>query len=232
MEIITGKITDYNERTGELIIRAPYSNYDRMILRQYDTIEIGLPDGRTIIPEQRMKAHALMNEITLFVTGRKTPDAKEPIERYLKLDFIVHRLEGLEKDLFSLASCDVTTAREFITYLIDFVIEHNVPTKFPPREMCEDIERYVYSCLKYKRCAVCGKPADLHHFDQIGMGNDRTEIYQIGMKVIPLCREHHGIAHSKGKSIITDDWHLVPIPLTKEIGKVYGLNKKNLEGEK
>jgi hypothetical protein len=224
MEIITGKITDYNERTGELIIRAPYSNHDRMTLRKYETVEIGLADGRRIDPEQRKKAYALMNEISEWMG-----EMPEYVKRLFKAKFIVEQLEGLQKNIFSLADCDMTTAREFITYLIDFILEHEIPVKVPLKTLCDDIEKYVYACLMHKRCCECGKKADLHHFDQIGTGRDRTEIYQIGMKVISLCREHHGIAHSKGKSIITDDWHLEPIPLTKEIGKVYGLSKKNLE---
>lgn len=223
MEVIRGKITDYNERTQELIIRAPYSNYDRMTLRHYKEVEIGLADGRNITPDQRRKAYALIGEISEWIG-----ELPEFVKRLFKMKFIAEQLEGLQKSIFSLSDCDVTTAREFITYLIDFIIEHEIPTKIPLKTLCEDIEKYVYACLMRKVCAECGKKADLHHFDAIGHGRDRTKIYQIGMKVIPLCREHHSIAHSKGKSIITEDWHLIPVPLTAEIGKVYGLTKKNM----
>jgi hypothetical protein len=63
------------------------------------------------------------------------------------------------------------------------------------------------------------------------MGNDRTIIYQIGWPVIPLCRVHHGEAHSKGVTWLKDTLHLEPVALTVEIGKVYGLTKKNLQKE-
>ena len=65
MEIIGGKITGYDERAGMLHIEAPYTNYNRMTLRQYSEVEIGLADGRRITPEQRKKAHALIGEIAL-----------------------------------------------------------------------------------------------------------------------------------------------------------------------
>jgi hypothetical protein len=224
MEVIQGKITEYNERSQELVIRAPYSNYDRMTLRQYSEVEIGLADGRRIDPEQRKKAYALMNEISEWMG-----ELPEYVKRLFKAKFVVEQLEGLHKAIFSLSDCDMTTAREFITFLIDFILEHEIPTKVPLRDLCDDIEKYMYSCLIHKRCAVCGGKADLHHFDAIGAGRDRTEVYQIGMKVIPLCRKHHGEAHNKGRSLITDDWHLIPLPLTKEIGKAYKLTKKNLE---
>ena len=184
---------------------------------------MGLPDGRTISPEQRRKAHACMGDIAEWVG-----DTPEYIKRLMKLEFIQTRLQALEKSIFSLSDCDVTTAREFITYLIDFMIEHAVPSKVPLYEMCEDIGKYVYACLMHKRCAVCGaQKADLHHFDPIGMGRDRNEVPQIGMRVISLCRLHHNEAHSKGRSWLIDDLHLEAIPMDDAIAKKYKLSKKN-----
>lgn len=223
MEIISGRVVGYDERTKQLKILAKYENIDRLTLRKYKDVAVGLNDSRTITAEQRRKSHALISEIAEWCG-----EAPEAMKRLMKLDFITNRLESIQKQMFSLADCDVTTAREFISFLIDFVLEHGVAVRVPLITLCDDINRYIYSCLMHKRCAVCGKKADLHHFDAIGMGNDRTDIYQIGMRVVPLCREHHTIAHSKGKQWI-EEQHLEPIKLTKEIGKVYGLTKKNLE---
>jgi hypothetical protein len=221
MEIANGKITDID--SSGLTIKVPYQNIDRAILRQYSDVQIGLPDGRSISPDQRRKAYALMNEISEWMG-----EIPEYVKRLMKLEFITTRLQALQKELFSLSNCDVTTAKEFITYLIDFIIEHDVPTSTPLRELCEDISKYVYACLMHKKCAICGKHADLHHFDAIGAGRDRTTVYQIGMLVLPLCREDHSIAHTKGNDWIVKDMLLVPIPLNAEIGKKYGLSKKNL----
>lgn len=221
MEIVEGKITVIGPTS--MTINVPYNNVQRACLRQYDEVQVGLPDGRKISPEQRRKAYALMAEIAEWCGH--TPDY---IKRHMKMDFIVNHLQAMEKQLFSLSDCDVTTAREFISHLIDFCVEHWVPCRFPIYEQCEDIERYVNACLMHKRCVVCGEKADLHHVEAIGMGRDRTTVYQIGMPVMPLCRIHHGEAHSKGMGWLLDDLHLVPIPLNEEIGKAYRLTKKNM----
>lgn len=224
MEIITGKIIGISERG--MTIAANYDNIDRAVLRKYDAVQIGLPDGRTISPEQRRKAHALIGEIAEW-----QGDLPEFVKRLMKIEFITSRLQALEKTMFSLADCDVTTAREFITYLIDFMLEYDVPSRVPLAELCDDIQRYVYACLMRKKCAVCGNAGELHHFAAIGMGSDRATVYQVGMPVISLCRECHTKAHTKGKSWLTGDMHLVAIPLTEEIGKKYKLTKKNLNKE-
>lgn len=219
MEIIRGKITGADE--CGITIFAPYSDIERMTLRRYDEVQIGLPDGRTISPEQRKKAHALINEIAEWMG-----EIPEYVKRLVKMEFIVNSLQSLEKELFSLSNCDITTAREFITYLIDFMIEHDVPSKIPLYEQCEDIYRYVYSCALKKRCAISGRRAELHHVDAVGMGRDRDDIIHIGMRVLPLSREYHTLAHTKGNDWLLNEYHLEPITVDKQIAKVYKLNTK------
>jgi len=221
VEILDGKIMDMTPEG--LTILVPVASWERVCLRRYDVVQVGLPDGRAISLKQRKKAHACLREIADWVG-----DTPECIKRLMKLEFVQTRLEALEKEIFSLSNCDVTTAREFITYLIDFMVEHAVPSKVPLYDLCEDISRYVYACLMYKQCAVCGaRRSDLHHFDQIGMGSNRNDVMQIGMRVISLCRTCHAKAHDKGKTWLTEDLHLPPIPLTDEIARKYKLTKKN-----
>ena len=219
MEIIRGKITSADE--CGIMIFAPYSDIEHMTLRKYSEVQIGLPDGRTISPEQRKKAHALINEIAEWMG-----EIPEYVKRLVKMEFIVNSLQSLEKELFSLSNCDITTAREFITYLIDFMIEHDIPSKIPLYEQCEDIYRYVYSCALKKRCAISGRRAELHHVDTVGMGRDRDDIIHIGMRVLPLSREYHTLAHTKGNDWLLNEYHLEPITVDKQIAKVYKLNTK------
>lgn len=225
MEIVSGNVVDISP-DGYIIARAALPNIDRALIRQYDKIQIGLPDGRTISPEQRRKAYALMREIAEWMG-----DLPEYVKRLMKMEFMVTRMQALEKQIFSLSDCDMTTAREFITYLIDFIIEHDVPTQTPLIELCEDISKYVYACLMHKKCAVCGSNhVDLHHTQAIGAGRDRDDILQLGMPVLPLCREHHTESHNIGQKTFLEKYHLQAIPLTVEIGKKYKLTKKNLGG--
>ncbi len=225
MEIVSGNVVDISP-DGYIIARAALPNIDRALIRHYDKIQIGLPDGRTISPEQRRKAYALMREIAEWMG-----DLPEYVKRLMKMEFMVTRMQALEKHIFSLSDCDMTTAREFITYLIDFIIEHDVPTQTPLIELCEDITRYVYACLMHKKCAVCGaNHVDLHHVQAVGAGRNRDDILQLRMPVLPLCREHHMESHNIGQKTFLEKYHLQAIPLTVEIGKKYKLTKKNLGG--
>lgn len=225
MEIIHGKII--NITPEGLFIKAPYQNIERACIRRYSTVEIGLNDGRFISPEQRKKAYALMREIYEY-----TGETPELTKRQLKLDFVVNRMQALSKQIFSLSDCDMTTAREFITYLIDFILEYDIPTRQPLVSLCEDIEKYIYACLIHKKCCVCGKAAELHHVQRVGMGRNRDDIFQIGMLVLPLCRKCHVACHSQPQEDFNKLYHIKPIPLTKEIAKVYGLTKRNTEERK
>jgi hypothetical protein len=225
MEIADGKITDFTPDGFRIFV--PYKNIDRACLRQFSLVQVGLPDGRTISPEQRRKAYALMGEVAAW-SGYST----EEVKLVHKREFIENHLQGLQKTLFSLSNCDLTTAREFISYLIDLMMEFGDPAHVPLYEMCEDIQRYVYQCLVHKRCVVCGKEgADLHHDKRIGMGANRDNVYQIGWPVYSLCRDHHQKEHSTPGSWLADELHLEPVKLTVEIGKVYGLTKRNLTKE-
>ena len=145
-----------------------------------------------------------------------------------EVEFIVNRLEGMEKELFSLSDCDMTTAREFITYLIEFIVLHEIPTKKPLAEQCEDIQRFVYFCLMNKRCCITHRRAglELHHVDAVGIGRNRKEITHIGMRALPLGAQLHGEAHKIGNTEFMDKYHLEPVAITEEIAKVYKLGKK------
>lgn len=223
MEIVLGKIIDIKE-DGGVLIGACFPSIDKALLRQYSDVEVAFCDGRHISPQQRRKTYALIHEISVWM-GEHDEIAKKA----MKLEFKLNRMQGLQRKLFSLSDVDMTTAREFITFLIDFILENDIPTKQPLTSLCDDISKYVYSCLMTKHCAVCGLTADLHHHDEkIGVGRDRDKILQIGMGVLPLCREHHTLAHTMGKQEFLDKFHLQTVGLTKEIGKKYGLTKKNL----
>lgn len=222
MEIITGKIVDV--QPGWVTIRAPYDNIDRLLTRRYDEVQIGLADGRKITPEQRRKAFALVGEIAAW-SGYETDEA----HLTLKHQFIQQHLEQLQKELFSLSDCDVTTAREYINYLIDFCLMFDVPTKQPLVDLCDDVERYVYACTIHKKCCVCGKKAELHHVDRVGMGNNRNEIVHEGRRCLPLCggvNGHHTEVDYLGDDAFCNRYHIKPVRIDARIVKTYRLRTK------
>ena len=228
MEIVTGQIKTWLT-DGRVVIEAGLPNVDRAIIRQYDKVLVGLPDGRRISPDQRRKAHALIGEIAEWIG-----DVPAYIKKLMKMEFVVNRLQALEKQTFSLASCDCTTAKEFITFLIDFMVEHGVPSRIPLYEQCEDIRRYVFACAMNKRCVVCGKnKAEVHHLtgSRVGHGGvNWREKPQDGVQFLPLCRQHHMEAHNGEKDFLAR-YHLEGIEMTREIGKVYGAGKKAFKEE-
>lgn len=103
-------------------------------------------DARRISPEQRRKAYALMGEIAAW-----SGDTPEHVKGALKVDFRAKTMEGMQKQLFSLSDCDMSTARDFISFVIDFMLEYDVPSSRPLTEYAEDIEAYVYACAMHKK---------------------------------------------------------------------------------
>lgn len=212
--IVHGKIVDAGPQG--LTIHIPY--HPHFVTKQWDEVAVDIPDGRRISPEQRRKIYALMGEIADWA-GMAT----EEVKLTLKHQFITRHLEGLHKELFSLADCDMTTARLFISYLIDFVLEFDVPLHVPLITLCDDIEKAVYSCLMHRKCIICGKKADVHHWRRLGMGADREHVIHEGMPMEPLCRNHHDECHTMAQEEFDELYHIVPVAATKEICKRLGL---------
>ena len=189
-----------------------------------DNVTVLWHDSRRISDEQRRKAYALVGEITAWA-GYMARE-KETVNQHLKQRFLMQQVEEYQRQMFSLADCTMTQAREYITYLIDFCLSEDVPTRMPLMELADDLERMTYSCLLHKKCCVCQKKADLHHVEQIGAGYNRNEKPQIGCLVLPLCREHHQEWHTKGRTAFESLYHVVPVRMDERISKVYGLTKK------
>ena len=218
MEIASGVIKEiYSD--GRVLIQGTLPNLDKAIDHDYEEVVIGYPDGRGITPEQRKKAYALMGEIAEYIG-----DYAESVKAQMKMEFLLTRLQGVQRRMFSLADVDRTTAKEFITFLVDFIIEHGIPTKVSLLDNCEDTGRMIYASAMHKRCAVCGLEADIHHIDRVGMGNDRKDISHLGRRFLPLCRKHHTICHNDEKSFLADN-HLVPIRIDEAICRKYKLKK-------
>ena len=220
-----GHIVDISEG-GVATIKATLPNLYHAIDRKYNDVEIILPDGRRISPEQRRHCYILISEIAEFIEGYRTAETIEDTKQMLKLEFMIRRMEDIERRMFSLSDTSMTVAREFIAFLIDFIIRHDIPTKVSLLEHCEDVSRYVYSCMVNKKCCICGKPADLHHVQSVGSQGYRDKINHIGLEALPLCREHHTESHTKGQIEFMRQYHLEPIKIDAKIAKIYKLNTK------
>ena len=223
-ETIQGKIVNFNERTGELTIVAKYDDFATMARREYDTVNITLNDSRPLSAQQRKNCYAMIREIAEW-----SGDLASEVKEFLKADFIAS--EALEiQDQFSLSNAPMSTVAAFQKWLARFIVRNDVPCKKSLLSYVDDIDDYVYACLVSKKCCICGRKADLHHVDAVGAGRDRTEIVHEGMKVLPLCREHHTEYHTIGKDEFMKLYHLNDgIPLDKTLCKLYHLKARKGE---
>lgn len=164
--------------------------------------ELRLEDGRTISPDQRKKCYATIRDISNY-TGHMPEELKE----LLKYNYMIESGE----DYFSLSDCSMTTARLFINYLIEFCFIWDIPIADSGLDRTDDIGKYLWLCLKYRKCCLCGKKADLHHEDAIGMGRDRKTVDDSKLKKIALCRIHHAEAETIGKDSFMKKHHVYGI---------------------
>lgn len=170
--------------------------------------EIRIDDGRTITSLQRRKAYATIRDISSW-TGYLPEEQKE----WLKYLYI----ERTGNPYFSLSDCSMDTARGFINVILDYALEEGIPLSERGIERTDDIGRYLYSCIKNKRCAVCGRPGEIHHVDAIGAGRDRRHVDDSGYRKICLCREHHTAAHQRGMKAFEQMYHVYGIVVQEDI---------------
>lgn len=208
-------------KDGTAVIKAKIPNIEQALRRGFLKVEIILWDGRRISPEQRRKCYALLGEIAEYTDGIRTAETVDEQKRLLKMEFMLRRMEATERRMFSLSDCDMSTAREFITYLIDFIIANDIPTRARLIDNCDDIAAYMYACTMHRKCAVCGKAADIHHCEgsRIGAGVDREKVHQLGREVLPLCRVHHTELHAMPESEFMKKYHLQKVRLDEALCK-------------
>ena len=219
-----GRVVDYDETTGEVIIRAP-ADFTRLCQREVSEVEIILTDSRPLSSKQRRSVYAMIREIADY-SGYTTDEAKEA----MKLDFWTDELQQMGDRMFSLRDAPMSIVAAFQKWLARFIVAHDIPTRVSVLDYVDDTSDYVYACLIHKKCPICGRPADLHHVKALGAGMNRNEVIHEGLEVMPLCREHHMEVHRIGKNDFFNKYHLEHgIPADKTICKIYGLKRSKTE---
>lgn len=220
-DVVKGKIVDVDE--GVVTIRCRYDDWFTLTKRQYKDVLVQLIDARPLSDKQRRMCYALLREISNY-SGESVDRTKQ----HLKIDFLANSFGETADKIFSLSNAPMSLVAEFQRYLVRFILDWDIPCSFSLLEYVDDISDYIYGCLINKKCVVCGKRADLHHVDQVGMGRDRKEIIHEGLEVLPLCRIHHNEAHTIGKRSFFDKYHFDNgIVLDKTLCKLYHLGGKD-----
>lgn len=227
VETVKGRIVGYDERRGELLIRAPYDDVFTMTKREFRTCLVQPIDSRPLSDKQRNFTYALLREI-----GEYTGMGMDPTKEYMKLKFLAEDMETTADQIFSLSNAPMSLVAAFQRFLVRFVLEWDIPCRFPLLNYVDDVPDYLYSCLVTKKCCVCGRPTDLHHIDRVGMGQNRTDIIHEGLEVLPLCREHHQEAHTMPDLEFFEKYHIPGgIVMDKTLCRLYGLNARRKKTE-
>ena len=202
-----GKIIAVRDNGGsaDIVVRIDNANLAAEIMdKQIKNVSLRLVDGRTLSPEQQKKIYATLRDISQY-TGY-TPEETKEVMKY------VH-ITRIGCDYFSLSDCSMSIARDFINTLTDFCLKHGVILSERLSDRTDDIDTYLYQCTKHKKCAICGRFGEIHHWDTIGMGYDRRHYDDTENRKICLCRIHHTIAHQKGVRDFQRDYHVYGIVL-------------------
>lgn len=183
--------------------------------------EIRFDDMRRISAVQRRKTYALIRDISEY-TGYLPEECKEIMKWYFMAD--------TGYDHFSLSNTDMTTAKEFISWLIEFCLQHGVQLYEEAYKISEDIQRYVYYCLKNRICCVTGahEKVHIHHIDSVGMGMNRNKVDNSKLRLIPLRWDIHGLFHQYGNQKMLSKYHLVGIKADNETLKELGLKGEDI----
>ena len=178
------------ENGTELLITIPGMQIGEILAEKcIKKAEMRFDDGRHISSEQRKKAYATIRDIS-----ENTGYTPEEQKQWLKILYIL-KTGGRN---ISLSDCSMDEAREFINVILEHAIENGYQLSEEAIKRTDDIGKYLYFCIKHRKCAICGINGEIHHEDAIGMGNDRKTIDDSKHKKICLCRKHHTIAHQLG----------------------------------
>lgn len=200
-----GKIIGYDvgQNGSRISIFFPGKNLINLITeKRARSCTVWIDDGRAITADQRKKAYAMIADIASYMG--EYPEITKEWLKYLHISRTGSRY-------FSLSDCSMDTARSYISTMMDLALEWGIPLGAPGIERADDVERYLWSCIRFRKCAICGRQGEIHHVDAIGMGRDRRKIDDSGHRKICLCREHHTESHKIGQSRFMDKYHVFGI---------------------
>lgn len=188
-----------------LLMDVSLSQTNELMLACGDALEVDIKvlDKRHISDQQRKFIFALCNDIGYY-TGDDTEYIRLLMQQYNA------NVRGIEVE--SLSSCNMAYANGLIDTIINFCIDREIPfsKKLLEENQYSFTARQTYSMALKRVCAVCGRRADIHHVDAVGMGRNRQKISHVGMRALPLCREHHTECHTMGDDLFIQRYHLAP----------------------
>lgn len=147
--------------------------------------DVRFADPRRATPQQRALFFALIGDISKW--------SDTPTD-YLK-DYFYNKYRmatyGGEISLKDTTESTVSEVSLLLNQVIEFMFEFNVPFEKGYELLPREESYYLFLCIKYRKCILCGKKADIHHVDALGMGSNRTKSKHLKHHFMALCRTHH-----------------------------------------
>ncbi len=175
-----------------------------------DNVEglITFKDKRALSDRQRKLYRALLNNIYEW-SGEPTDFLHEWFKEIYFLD------KGEKISTSNHSPNSKSDMNELLDIVIDFIFEWDVPFKKGYELLPKNESWYLYQCCKHRKCAICGKHADIHHaINLVGMGNNRNNFNHLNSYFIALCRFHHNEIHNLGLTDFSKKYHgIKPIKL-------------------
>ncbi|AMG20041.1 putative HNHc nuclease [Staphylococcus saprophyticus] len=163
-------------------------------------VDVIVNDPYKITDKQRRKVFALVNDIESH-TGQPRDWLREMFQDYVTF------LNGYDKRI-SLSDCTRKQAGELIDVIIEWIFENDIPLRFKTSDLIKNDRTFLYMATINRKCVICGKHAELAHYQAVGRGRNRRKIEHLGNKVLALCSNHHREQHTIGMDSFNSKYHL------------------------
>ena len=206
---------------------------DILTLKAYDTLDsktlakslyngkywaiVDTYENEKITPDQRKHIYALLNDYVEY-TGVPLDATEAHFKYQFMIEYDMDELPSFKRNAISLSM-----AGEFISYLIDYYIQNDIPFRKQQFYLTTDTNNMLYALAMKRICWICGKQhSELAHVEAVGAGRDRRKIDHTKHHFMMLCRDHHAEQHQIGIETFMQKYHIKPIKLKdielKQIG--------------
>lgn len=162
--------------------------------------EVSITDPYKITDKQRRKIFALVNDIEAH-TGQPQDYMRNLFQEYIRV------LYGYENRI-SLADCSRKVAGQIIDAIIEWIFENNIPLRYKTSDLIKNDRTFLYMATINRKCVICGKHAEIAHYQAVGRGRNRRKIEHYNNKVLALCHSHHQEQHTIGMDSFNKKYHL------------------------
>ncbi|MDW4078306.1 putative HNHc nuclease [Staphylococcus saprophyticus] len=162
--------------------------------------EVSITDPYKITDKQRRKIFALMNDIEAH-TGQPQDYMRNVFQEYVRVLYAY-------ENRISLADCSRKVAGQIIDIAIEWIFENDIPLRFKTSDLIKNDRTFLYMATINRKCVICGKHAELAHYQAVGRGRNRRKIDHHENKVLGLCHFHHKEQHDIGIDSFNKKYHL------------------------